>query len=88
MKTNWLGATFKCCGKPVLFLSLVYGGLGGLFLTGSLFLDQRMAFVGAVLGATGIGILLIFALVAFIIVRPAQPAPVAGVPKMNPPGLI
>ncbi len=78
MKTNWLVTAFECCSKPVLFLSLIYAGLGVLFLIGSLFLDQRMAFVGAVLCATGIGILLMFVLLAFILVRPAKAASAGG----------
>ena len=78
MKINWLVTAFKCCGKPALFLSLIYAGLGVLFLIGSLFLDQRMAFVGAVLCTAGIGILLMFILLAFILVGPAKTASVAG----------
>ena len=74
MRINWLVIAFECCGKPALFLSLIYAGLGVLFLIGSPFLDHRMAFVGAVLCAAGIGILLMFVLLAFILVRPAEEA--------------
>ncbi len=32
MKDNWLISALRCCGGPALFYSLLFTGLGGLFL--------------------------------------------------------
>ena len=77
MKINWIVPVRSCCGKPGIFLLLFYAGLGVLFLIYSPFADQRIAIVGGVLCAAGIGSLLMCVLLAFIPVRPDKPVSVA-----------
>jgi hypothetical protein len=77
MNMNWLSSAIRCCGKPAIFYSLVYGTLGVLFLGGSRILDPAMETVGIILLLVGIGIFLVFLVLAFLSGR-ERPADGAG----------
>jgi hypothetical protein len=64
MSFKWLTCALRCCGKPALFYSLLYAGLGLLFMLGSRVLDPVMATVGLILLLVGAGIFALFALIA------------------------
>jgi len=67
MKNHWLANAFACCGTPILFYALIYGVLGLLFLSGSLFLDpdMDMATIGAILLGTAAVFPAVFLIVAY-----------------------
>ena len=66
MSMRWLSSAIRCCGKPAIFYSLVYGSLGVLFLGGSRLLDPAMETVGIILLLVGIGIFLVFLVLAYL----------------------
>jgi hypothetical protein len=59
-------SAIRCCGRPIFFFSLLYAGLGLLFLLGSRVLDPAMQPVGLILLLVGVGIFLMFVVLALI----------------------
>lgn len=69
MQTRWIDRAIKCCGGPIFFYSSLYLLLGVLFIIGSLYLDPAMGPVGLILLLVGLGILLLFFVLAFYRLR-------------------
>jgi hypothetical protein len=65
MQIRWMDRAIKCCGGPIFFYSALYVLLGVLFIVGSLYLDPDMGFVGIILLLVGLGIFLVFFILAF-----------------------
>lgn len=65
MRDNWFGKAIRCCGQPIVFYSGLYIGLGLLFIFGSVYLDPDMGPIGTILLSVGVGIFLLFLLLAF-----------------------
>jgi TRAP-type C4-dicarboxylate transport system permease small subunit len=65
MRMNWMTRAIKCCGRPIFFYSGLYVALGLMFIVGSLYLDPDMGTVGLILLLVGVGIFLIFLILAY-----------------------
>ena len=65
MRNNWLSRAIRCCGRPIVFYSGLYIILGVLFIVGSFYLDPAMGPIGTILFLVGVGIFLLFLLLAF-----------------------
>jgi hypothetical protein len=69
MQMRWIDRAIKCCGGPIIFYSSLYFLLGVFFIVGSLYLDPDMGPVGVILLMVGVGILLLFFIMAFYKLR-------------------
>jgi multisubunit Na+/H+ antiporter MnhC subunit len=65
MQVRWIDRAIKCCGGPIFFYSGLYLLIGVLFIVGSLYLDPAMGHVGIILLLVGVGILLLFFVLAY-----------------------
>lgn len=65
MQMRWIDRAIKCCGGPIFFYSGVYLLIGVIFIVGSLYLDPDMGHVGIILLLVGVGILLLFFVLAY-----------------------
>ena len=65
MSLRWIDRAIKCCGRPIFFYSGVYIVLGALFILGSLYLDPVMRPVGLILLLVGVGMFVLFLILAF-----------------------
>ena len=62
---TWISRAIKCCGRPIFFYSGLYALLGVFFIVGSLYLDPDMGPVGLILLLVGVGIFLLFLILAY-----------------------
>jgi len=56
----WWRKAMACCAQPTVFYSLMFAGIGGLFLVGSAVLDPKMAPIGLLLIAVAVAMDLVY----------------------------